>query len=305
MATKRVHDYEGMFSGTPFVFDRIDRKAKKIYFYDNDLYCCCSLNRFPPNARGIKIAVDKNEAFANEASKRHSGKYSYETSLYKGSDSPILVTCKTHGEFRTTPHEHLSKLHGCKWCNIDSQRVCNEDILNRCVERHGLEYTYDFTDYNGSVKTGKIKITCKSHGEFQQCPYNHYSLGHGCPACGKQTQGGKSLSDHVAASNKRDGKSYIYLLRCYNEFESFYKIGISVTGVISRYNSTNMPYEYEVVKEIKLESERSWSVEKSVLKDFSKFKYVPSIKFRGYTECFSFEKDGLHKVTCFLDGERA
>ena len=294
-----------MFSGTPFVFDKIDRKAKKIYFYDDDLYCCCSLNRFPPNARGIKIAVDKNEAFANEASKRHSGKYSYETSLYKGSDSPILVTCKTHGEFRTTPHEHLSKLHGCKWCNIDSQRVCNEDILNRCVERHGLEYTYDFTDYNGSVKTGKIKITCKAHGEFQQCPYNHYSMGHGCPTCGKQTQGGKSLSDHVAASNKRDGKSYIYLLRCYNEFESFYKIGISVTGVISRYNSTNMPYEYEVVKEIKLESERSWGVEKSVLKDFSKFKYVPSIKFRGYTECFSFEKDDLHKVTCFLDEERA
>lgn len=300
MAAKRKYDYEGMFLGTPFVFDKIDRKAKKIYFYDGDLYCCCSLSRFPPSARGIKIAVDKNEAFANEASKRHFGKYSYETSVYKGSDSSIIVTCQTHGEFRTTPHEHLSNLHGCKWCNIDSQRICNEDILTRCVEKHGLEYTYDFSDYSGSVKTGKIKITCKIHGEFQQSPYSHYSMGHGCPTCGKQVQGGKSLSDHIAASNKRNGKSYIYLIRCYNDFESFYKIGISVSGVSARYNSSNMPYQYETVKEVKLEAEKSWNIEKDVLRKFSNFKYLPNIKFRGYTECFNLEKGDLDKLVGFL-----
>ena len=305
MAAKRKYDYEGMFLGTPFTFDKIDRKSKKIYFYDGDLYCCCSLSRFPPNMRGIKIAVNKNEAFAKEASKRHDGRYSYERSLYEGLDKSIQVTCKTHGDFKTTPHEHLTKLHGCKWCNIDSQRICNEEILNRCVEKHGLKYAYDFSEYDGSVKLSKIKITCKLHGVFQQTPYSHYSLGQGCPTCGKQTQGGKSLSDHVNASNKRDGKSFIYLIRCYNEFETFYKIGISVTGVGSRYNSSNIPYEYEVIKELKLNPETSWNVEKEILKDFKTFKYVPKIKFRGYTECFSFEKDVLHKVLNILDEERA
>ena len=107
-----------MFLGTPFTFDKIDRKSKKIYFYDGDLYCCCSLNRFPPNMRGIKIAVNKNEAFAKEASKRHDGRYGYERSLYEGSDKSIQVTCKTHGDFKTFKYVPKIKFRGYTECLV-------------------------------------------------------------------------------------------------------------------------------------------------------------------------------------------
>ena len=52
-------------------------------------------------------------------------------------------------------------------------------------------------------------------------------------------------------------------------------------------------------------AKRSWNIEKNILKEFSAFKYVPNIKFRGYTECFNLEKDYLHRLVWFLDEERA
>lgn len=301
MAAKRKIDYLSMFDGTPFVFKSIDRVEKKIYFLDGELLCCCSLNKFPPKTRGIKIAVDKTDAFINEANKRHGFKYSYESSCYSGADEEIVVTCKEHGNFKTTPHEHLSKLHGCKWCKADSSRITNEEILVRCINKHGNTYEYDFSGYKGSIKGSYIRIYCAAHGWFSQSPYNHYKQGQGCRECGKLVQGGKSLADHKTSSIKYGGTSFLYLIKCYNEVEIFYKIGISVSGVMTRFSSSNLPYRYEVIKEKSFIADVTWNLEKKLLEDYSAKKYVPEHRFRGYTECLKLDASDIFDILNFIN----
>ena len=41
------------------------------------------------------------------------------------------------------------------------------------------------------------------------------------------------------------------VIRCFNENEEFYKIGITSSSIQHRYNSTSkMPYKYEIIQEI-------------------------------------------------------
>lgn len=288
--------YKEMCRCSPFKFDSVYFELKKIYFYDGEILCSCNLKSFPPKRRGIFLAVDKNKAFIVKASQIHDGKYSYSKSKYLTYSEMVIVTCNKHGDFKTTPHEHINNLHGCKWCQVESTRVPKDVILTRCIERHGNLYEYDFSDYSGSIKKGKIGIYCEAHGWFKQSPYNHYANGQGCRECGKLVQGGKSLSDHVTTSIRYGGESHLYLIRCKNESEVFYKIGISVTGVSGRYNSGNILYKYEILSERRLSAEKTWKTEKALLKRFVGNSYKPKIKFSGYTECFKFTEIELSNV---------
>lgn len=296
MANTRKYNYEGMFEDTPFVFKEIDRKKKIIYFFDGNLLCKCSLNKFPPTTRGIKIAVNKSLAFSMEASKRHNNRYTYENVQYVNTQTSVLVTCTEHGDFPTTPHEHLTKRSGCPKCAKDASRISTQEIVDRSNKKHFNKYSYDLTTYSGCVKTSKMQIVCTTHGVFLQTPYNHYGIGQGCPECGKMTQGGKSKTDHVNSANKTDGKSYIYLIRCSSNDELFYKIDISVTGVKGRYNRSNMPYNWEVIHEACLIAEDVWEYEKHLLNLLKHHSYVPTQKFRGYSECFNLDQE---VVKCF------
>ena len=272
--------------GTPFVFDRFDSISNKVYFYDGILLCCCQFRSFPPKSRGIKVAVNKTEAFSIEAVIRHGDRYSYDNVIYRSCDEQISVTCKVHGDFLTTPHMHLTDLHGCAKCHVENSRKSQDEILALCVERHGSRYTYDFSEYLGIIKVSKIKITCASHGVFEQTPYNHYSMGHGCPLCGRITQGGKSKSDHILTSQKNGGISWLYLIRCTGDNESFYKIGITVNGVNQRFSTRNLPYSYEVIREVKYISSDTWDFEKVLLARLRPHHYEPLLRFSGYSECF-------------------
>lgn len=272
--------------GTPFVFDRFDKESKKVYFYDGDLLCICKISSFPPKSRGIKVAVNKTEAFSIEAVIRHGDRYSYDNVIYRSCDEQISVTCKVHGDFLTTPHMHLTDLHGCAKCHVENSRKGQDEILALCIEKHGSKYTYDFSDYGGSIKRSKIRITCESHGVFDQTPYNHYSSGQGCPQCGRITQGGKSKSDHILTSQKNGGKSWLYLIRCFGNKETFYKIGITVNCVNQRFSTTNLPYKYDVIREVELNSSHTWDREKMLMTRLSLYHYEPLIRFSGYSECF-------------------
>lgn len=62
--------------------------------------------------------------------------------------------------------------------------MTTEDFIRRAKEVHGDKYDYSKTKYVN--KRTKVIITCPIHGDFEQCPSNHWR-GQGCPMCGKET----------------------------------------------------------------------------------------------------------------------
>lgn len=79
--------------------------------------------------------------FIKESTEIHGNSYTYGNSVYIQSRKPIIITCKIHGDFETTPQRHLDG-RGCpicirqssskEQCWLDSLNLPN-DIDHRCV----------------------------------------------------------------------------------------------------------------------------------------------------------------------------
>ena len=76
----------------------------------------------------------------------------------------------------------------------------------------------------------------------------------------------------------------LYIIRCWNEDESFYKIGKTFLKVGSRFK--NLPYEHEVICTISNSSSFISKLEKKLQRENKSNKYLPKIKFTGQSECF-------------------
>ena len=87
-----------------------------------------------------------------------------------------------------------------------------------------------------------------------------------------------------------ENNGVLYLLRCFNETEEFYKIGITSLTVEERYKThSRMPYKYEVIYQFSYSNrDVIWELEK-VVKEYIR-PCSPLLKFKGsLTECFSGE----------------
>lgn len=57
-----------------------------------------------------------------------------------------------------------------------------EEFINKSKRINGDKYEYDKSIYINNYT--KVIISCKEHGDFEQCPRNHWSK-QGCPKCGQ------------------------------------------------------------------------------------------------------------------------
>lgn len=120
-----------------------------------------------------------NQKFIEMSNKIHNNKYYYEKTIYNGSHSKVIITCKEHGDFNQIPTNHLSG-KGCGKCAIENSRVNNFfEIVNNI---HDGKYKY----HNDYINLrSKILITCEEHDDFTQRAKNHLE-GQGCPTCGSK-----------------------------------------------------------------------------------------------------------------------
>lgn len=80
----------------------------------------------------------------------------------------------------------------------------------------------------------------------------------------------------------------LYIIRCWNDDEEFYKVGKTFNTVEQRFKEPNsMPYEYETIKELESNSFNISRLENKFHKQLREHKYSPTIKFEGCTECFT------------------
>jgi len=270
------------------------------YGHLNSSHGCdkCAIER-----RAIKKTVTI-DAFIKRANIKHNNKYNYNYSLsvYLGSKIPMKIICPEHGVFEQAPADHL-KTKGCWKCGIERNRKSRlmskkefiQKVKNKNSDSDKCDYT--FSIFNGVSQP--ITIICLEHGEFTQNAGNHLQ-GHGCPKCknkaiserGKTNPVGWSYTNWINQSLKSKWfESYkIYVLRCWNETEEFYKIGRTFTTIKRRFQDKNaMPYNYEILKVYESKDARYICELELELKTINKqFKYIPIIKFNGREECFNF-----------------
>jgi hypothetical protein len=78
----------------------------------------------------------------------------------------------------------------------------------------------------------------------------------------------------------------VYIIKCFNENEKFYKIGRTFTTIYERYKYRFI-YDYEIMYEYEGSPEDCYNLEIKLKQVNKNNKYKPNIKFNGYTECFS------------------
>jgi very-short-patch-repair endonuclease/DNA-directed RNA polymerase subunit RPC12/RpoP len=119
------------------------------------------------------------EEFIIKAKKIFGDKYDYSKSIFVNAHSKLIIICPEHGEFLTSPNNHL-RGHGCPKC-AKNRPYTTESFIEAAKKAQG-----DFYDYSESVYVNaktKVRIICPKHGPFYQLPSNHLK-GIRCPKCG-------------------------------------------------------------------------------------------------------------------------
>lgn len=106
--------------------------------------------------------------------------------------------------------------------------------------------------------------------------------------CQQQVQRAEDQRTWVERAGGRPAT--LYLIRLFDDNESFYKVGVTISSVAKRYQNKKelAGYEYEIVATHTSSSAlRIYEWEQSLLETFSNLKYTPSRQFAGWLECIS------------------
>lgn len=228
------------------------------------------------------------ETFIQKASLVHNDLYDYTNSIYKNIRSKIKIICKTHGEFEQIADCHLQG-KGCPECGINNFHkpiMGTKKFIELANIKHNNFYIYSKTNY---IKNNiKVIIICPIHGDFEQAPYMHLNK-NGCSQCAKSNNMGFSKERFIKyCNNKYIQNPVLYIIKCFNENEEFYKIGITSKSIKQRFHGKKMPYNYKIIYEQSGSPEVIYNLEKELHKKHKQFHYKPIIFFPGSAkECFS------------------
>lgn len=241
------------------------------------------------DTKNNKIIEYKNN-FIEKSNKIHNNKYDYSLIEYNTARLAIKIICPIHGIFEQIPYVHLAS-NGCPkcgHCNIgNSLRKTKEIFIKDAISKNGDKYNYDKTEYINAHT--KIKIYCKVHNKyFLKSPDLHLQ-GSGCDLCGKESMAinGTSWNKTRWIKKSKNNKSILYIVKCFNGEEEFYKIGITNKNIKERFRY--IPYKYEILYELEYDAEIIWYMEKIIHSSYKKFKYFPIKEFGGDKECYTIE----------------
>ena len=271
-------------------------------FFNSNIYAllkrrsCCNLTLKSLISDGQK---KDSSSYRRHILEAHGNTYEYPNypNGLVGVYDKIDILCKHHGVFEQTLYHHISRKQGCPECSNRTRGLYKtEKWLTKATDKILKELKLDdscaFVS-NCNVKGSKDHFTfnCKEHGNFGKS-FGNFMQGQRCPDCNVfEGWGKKSYIERGKAFY--EGKSNIYLIRVYNENESFYKVGITFHHDLKkRFTKHEMPYRYEKIMTINADVEEIVDFEMNVHKTNKPYHYAPEVKFGGSVrECFT--KEGL------------
>ena len=98
---------------------------------------------------GVKNRIKKDD-FIKRSNEIHCNTYEYDKVEYITNNVPVIITCKTHGDFKQTPSKHLQG-HGCPICGSSGNigEMYFEKKLKTVFENVEYQKTFPFLQ-NGS-----------------------------------------------------------------------------------------------------------------------------------------------------------
>lgn len=126
------------------------------------------------------------EMFLGMAHKKFGNKFIYHHN-FVDSNTITKITCPIHGDFYTSPRNHLRSSFGCPKCAYDhlakKQTYSFDLFIQKAKNKWGDTYDYSMINESNYINTkNKVPIICHKHGLFWQNPNNHL-YGQGCPHC--------------------------------------------------------------------------------------------------------------------------
>ena len=235
-----------------------------------------------------KIKLKNNP---NHFNKDGSLRYDYSKTIYTKALEKVIITCLEHGIFEQRPTNHL-RGQGCMKCKIKHHAKTTDNFIKEAKLKHNNKYDYSKTKYKKSIE--EVTIICPEHGIFKQTPHGHLK-GQGCMKCSNLGKGWNKESFKNNCIKNNNGLGVLYILYCFNELESFYKIGITSNDVKTRYRNSPIPYNYKIIHEVHREPIKIYDMENKLLRALAKNSYKPLIPFTGQTECFT-DIEALYKI---------
>ena len=235
------------------------------------------------------------QQFIEKAKLKHGNKYDYSLVEYINCSDKVNIKCNTcFTIFQQSPDKHMYSGRGCTVCARERTILGRKDTLYSFIEKankvHTFKYDYSKSIYKNSLT--KILIICPIHTEFLQTPSSHL-FGRGCPLCKFELIGYTRTNFKNCCIKYNQGLGIFYIIRCFNENEEFYKIGITSSSIEYRYNCfSKMPYKYEIIQEIYDTPEIIYNLETIIHRIYRnlKYQYTPLLSFGGSkTECFKYE----------------
>lgn len=204
--------------------------------------------------------------------------------------SKLNILCTKHGESCTSFIEMKRRAHSCNHCTKElkiNNTVLKHNFLVFDKFKNIYGAKYDYSKFITRNVLEKSIVICPKHGEFIINSCKHLS-GQECPECTKEN------NSHKRGGFTKDGwlamekENYaLYLTQLENKDEIFYKIGIS-TNYKKRF--TRLKENLCIKRYMIIESEDGnliYDLEKNLHKEFDELKYIPSVRFKGWTECFN------------------
>lgn len=219
----------------------------------------------------ITSAINKEEYFSNKLISKNE---SYRKGLFeivKFSSKKVL--CKDKYGLMLADGNDLLRGYTC---GIKSAIDKNAYFLNKLV------------DYNSYFKSGEFRVI----SDYKSKEHGKITIDTLC--CGTQYVRADSLLsnykpaiyDKHSKIQENKYKDYFYVLRLYDEKESFYKVGVT-NCVDSRIKNYTGIYNVEkiYIEDNLHNATFAYDMEQKILKEFINFKYTPKKYFSGYTEC--------------------
>jgi len=169
------------------------------------------LGRGCPNCGKTKLWT--NEQFINAVENKFPEQFTFEKTKYINQRTPIVITCKKHGDIEVNPKTFLNG-GGCKFCQKEKREEFKNSFSERARKVHPIEEELDYSKSEYVDYHTKIKIICHKkdeygveHGEFWQTPAHHLN-GEGCPKCKGNTK--MNGYDFVIKAKKVHGDKFSY-----------------------------------------------------------------------------------------------
>jgi hypothetical protein len=147
------------------------------------------------------------------------------------------------------------------------------EVIMNILEKYFEDYQK--AEKDGTLKQFKEKLRiAKAKQEYEAKKKNY-------------TRAWTPSTYSASAHEKYQGNSHLYVLKIKLKRETFYKIGISVTPKRRLLSIPFKPSEKSIILCLKANVDLIIKLEKQLHHLLKNSKYIPSILFGGYTECFS------------------